>query len=428
MKVIQVENHSLEYVAVNITFLVGSALDPQGKEGLAHLTSQMLLRGTKRYSKQELAEEIDFLGSNISVASGSETVQVVADCATRNLPKLLELIAEVVVHPTFPEEELEKLKRQTLAEIGELKDNDGAAASLFFAQLVFEGHPYAHPTRGYARAVESFTRDDVVEFYREHFVMANVVVGVAGDVTRREVDELVLGALAALPEGKPRAPTPPVPERRGGIEVLLVTKPERTQSHVVIGQPSVRGDHADLFPLSTAITGFGGTFTSILVREIREKRGWSYGVGASLLPGRYSGLFLVRFAPATEDTVPAVELTLSMLLDLARHGLDDDNLDFARQHLVNQYPFLVDTSVKKMELELNAHLTGKPADYLDRYVERTAAVTRESAAVVVAAVLAPDDSCITVVGDAALEKEFKALPGVSRVRTVPHSWDGDLPE
>ena len=427
MKVIQVENHSLEYVAVNITFAVGSALDPPGKEGLAFFTSQMLTRGTGRYSKQALAEEIDYLGSNIAVASGTETVQVVADCASRNLPRLLELITEVVVHPTFPEEELEKLKRQTLADIAEVKDTDAAAAALFFGQLVFEGHPYSHPARGYARTVKSFTRDDVVGFYRDHYVKANAVIGVAGDVTPEEVKELVIAAVASLPEGSKRPPTQDVPSRTEGLDILLVTKPERTQSHVVIGQPAVRGDYPDLFSLSTAVTGFGGTFTSILVREIREKRGWSYGVGASLLPGRYSGLFQVRFAPATEDTTPAIGLTLNMLGDLARDGLDDENLDFAKQYLINQYPFLLDTSVKKMELELNAYLTGKPAGYLDTYVDTIAAVSRESARRSVGEVLSPGNSCIVVVGDEGLEKALNDLPGVTRVRTVPHTWDGDLP-
>ncbi len=428
MKVIQVENHSLEYVAINMTLLVGSALDPPGKEGLAFFTSQMLTRGTKKYTKQALAEEIDFLGSNISVSSGNETVQVVADCASRNLPRLLELVTEVVVHPTFPEAEVEKLKRQTLADIAELKDSDGAAAALFFGQLVFEGHPYAHPTRGFARAVETFTRDDVVRFYREHYVRSNAVIGVAGDVTGKQVDELVVAALAGLPAGSKRAPTPPVLSRDRGLDILLVTKPERTQSHVLIGHPSVRGDYPDLFPLSTAITGFGGTFTSILVREIREKRGWSYGVGASVLPGRYSGVFQVRFAPATGDTVPAVELTLKMLGTLAQDGLDEENLDFARQYLINQYPFLLDSSVKKMELELNAHLTGKPADYLDSYVETVEAVTGESAGRALKESLTPGNSSIVIVGDEGLEQELKALPGVARVRTVPHSWDGPLPQ
>jgi len=427
MKIIQVQNRGLPYVAFKFTFGSGAAQDPPGKEGLAYLTAHMLSRGTAAHTRNQLADELDFVGSSAGIIVRNESIQVAADCSTRNLQRLLSLLAEMIARPAFPETELEKLKRQTIAEISELKDSDGAAAGLFFAQLLFEGHPYAHPIRGYRDTVSAITRDDVVAFYQKHFCTAALVVGVAGDLDKRTAQDASSSVASLLPEGVESPPTPPAPGRGGGVRGLLVTKPDKSQAQVVLGQPAITGCDPRLFPLRTTVTGFGGTFTSLLVREIREKRGWSYGVGASLFPGKRAGVFSIRYAPKNADVGDAVRLTLELLEELRGSGLDRDNLEFAKQFMINQFPFAVDTPLKKMDMRLNVLLTGKPADYLDTYVERVRAVDMETAAAAVASLLDPDKMVLAVVGDESLEAALRPLSLSGGFRKLPVSWDGPLP-
>jgi zinc protease len=427
MKTVYVENHTLEYVGLGLTFQGGAAMDPPGKEGLAYLTANMLLKGTGQHDREALGAAFDFVGTNIGISVGQESIQVTVDCSTRNLDKVLGLTREAVAESIFPEEELEKLKRQTIAELVEMRDSDSGALRLFFSALLFEGHPYGVPTRGYAESLQAITREDVLAFHRRVFSGRNLLVGVAGDLAPEAAESLHGYFAAALPEGEALPETAAVPEPEAGLRVLLVTKPDRSQAQIAIGQAGIRGSDPRLFPAMVAVTGFGGTFTSVLVREIREKRGWSYGVGAALVPGRNAGLFQVRYAPANGDVVPSIELTLELLRDLAQNGLPADELEFARKYLVNQYPFMFDTPLKRLELDTNVILSGKPADYVERFVERVGAVTEAGALEAMGGILQTDRLTIVVVGDESLAESLKALPGIASFRTVPYTWDGPLP-
>mgnify|MGYP002640218680 CR=1 FL=1 len=427
MTTVHVENHTLEYVALVLTFQVGAAHDPKGKEGLANLAANMLLRGTSSHSREALADELDFIGTSIGINVGRETTQLFVDCATRNLPKLIDLLEEVLVDSTFPKDEFEKLQRQTVAELSEMRDSDGDVARLFFSELIFEGHPYAHPTQGYESTVAAVTRDEAEEFYRHYFTRTDVLVGIAGDVAADAVPGIRRQLLAKLPAGRNTPVTPAVPASGPGLRVLLVTRPESTQAQVAIGQTALRGDSPDLFPATVAVTGFGGTFTSVLVREIREVRGWSYGVGAALVPGRHTGLFKVSYAPSTQDVVPAIELTGELLRDLAGKGLAEEHIKFAQGYLSSQYPFMLDTPHKRLAMAMDVVLANKPDDYVERYVDYVGGVTVEEARRVVADLLRPDDLAIVVVGDSALAKGLAGLPGVVSFRQVSATWEGPLP-
>jgi len=423
---IVVTDHRLEYVSLRMAIPAGSAHDPRGREGLANVASQMLLRGTSAMGRSTLVESIDHLGAGISTGAGNEYAEVVLECSSRNLQPALELLGDILNRSSFPEDELAKVVNQASAEISEIRDADASLAAVLFGQLLFRGHPYGHPIRGYQSVLPGITRSEVVAFCRERYGREDLLVGAAGDVTPERLDALLSPVLAGLPAGPPREAPGPVAPSEPGIKVLLVTKPDRSQAQVVIGQRAVCGADPRVFPLLVAVTGFGGTFTSPLVREIREKRGWSYGASSAVVPGRFEGIMTTRFSPTTRDTPDAVMLALDMLSDLAHNGPSPEDLEFASGNLVNQFPFFFDTAPRKMETLFNARLAGRADDYLDTYVEKVRSVTPEEARSALSSVIDPSLQHVVVLGDESLEGPLGRIPGVSRLVKVPHTWDGPL--
>ncbi len=426
MERIHIFDNRAQIVDLALVFAAGTTRDPKGLEGLSYVASEMLLRGTAKYDRQGIREAIDFLGTSLSAEVGNLTLQVTGDSSTRNLDQLVELVRQILLEPTFPLDELEKVKRQTIAESSEVRDSDSACAGLFFTQLLFHEHPLGHPMRGYASSVKAITRDDIVSYRERNVIKKNLVMGTAGNVSDKEALHHLAPVLTAMPEGDDIEPLPAVPAGVEGLDVVLVARTGQTQAQIVIGQEGIPGSHPDLFPLLVSITGFGGTFTSVLVREIREKRGWSYGVSAGMIPGRDTGVFRIRYAPKTEDVVPSIELTLKLLSSLQSGGLEAEHMNFAREYLVNQYPFMVEAPYKRMNLIIRSRLTGKPLDYAEDFIRYVQGVTDEAAADAMGRWLVPKRQKIVVVGDPSLEKKLARLAGVSRVRVFDYSHDGPL--
>lgn len=421
-------SQDMGFVATSWSFPAGAALDPPGKEGLAHIVAEMALRGTRQMGREKLAQELEFLGCSPSVDVGVESAHFGFECPTRYLERLAGLLQQVFLEPAFEASELEKLRRQLLGEIADLRDSDGAAASLFFGQALYAGDPYGHPMRGFVKSVQSITTEDIARFRAEYYATHRLLLGVAGACSEAESRQHLEGLLHRLPEGG-GAELPPVKGSAvEGHDVVLVTREERTQAQVIIGQLAIAGNDASLIPLRLAVLGFGGTFTAPLVREIREKRGWSYGVSAALMAGRRSGNFKMRFAPKNSDVVPAIRLSLELLEQLVEQGPDEANLEFSKRFIVQQYPFMVETPLSRLDQRLHIAATGKPDNYLATFCEQVLSATREQSCEALRRVIRPGRQTIVVLGDESLAEPLATLPGVGRFRMVPVEWDADLPE
>jgi len=424
MQTLLVENHDHPYVTFNVGIRGGSLADPPGKEGLAYLAANMLTRGTTRRSQAHIVEDIDVLGSMLDLSVGKEATIVRADALKRNLEGLLDVLTDILTAATFPPEELDKLRRQTQAEIKDLRNHDEYLVRHFFQQLLFDGHPYGRPGKGTISSLDQVGRDDVVAFVHRQLRQDNLFVAASGDVTRAELDDLVERCLGGLPDGReaepPFARLPPP----SGRTVLLVDKAERTQTQVIIGHETVDANDPDYFPLLVANTVFGGTFTARLSREIREKRGWSYGAYSYFSPSRRSGTFSLRFSPNNENTAAAIELSLALLEQLAADGITESELAFGRSYLVNQFPFKIDTVPKRVEQVMSGELLGWPADFLDHYIADVEAVTVDAANAAVRRHIHPADLVIAVLGTADVVRDGIArLPGTRRVIVHPHDAD-----
>jgi zinc protease len=429
MKPILVTDHTAGYVFFELVFQTGSVSDPPGLEGVAYHMASSLSLGTRRRSRAEFLDELDYLGASLDVAVFRESIVVEGEVITRNLEPFVALIGEMLTEPSFDSDELERSKRLTLAELEQVIDNDQSLCSIFHSRFLWRDHPYGRPGKGTRASVPRITRDDVVRAYERHITRPNLLVGAAGDIEADTLDDLLHRHLAGLSDrpAEPQhidvaAPTP-------GLRVLLVDKADRNQTQVAWGQPTIHASHPDFFPLYVANTAFGGTFTARLMHEIREKRGWSYGAYSRLSVDRRTGVLSVRYYPASKDTLPALELGRSLLRDFAGQGLTEGEVEFSQSYLANAYPFRVETASKRLSQLIEVELLGHPPNYLDGYVEAVRAVSTAQANAAARAHVTPEDQALTVVCTAKeFERELRGWDGVTEVRVQPYDaeWPEDL--
>jgi zinc protease len=412
-------------VSIVLSLRSGALADPEGKDGLSRLTARMIRRGCKGMTSSEIESAVDRLGGEMGFDVGPSTISLHAQVIRRNLQPFCELLVKVIGTPTFDQQELDRLKRETVAELIDARDNDRALAGLAFRRAMFPGHPYSRTAAGRPASVPNLTRDDVLATYARRFVQSDIVIGFAGAITLDEAKTLGALLVRAVPEGPHVENELPEPARPVGRRLFFVDKPERTQTQILIGTLGTHARDPDHWPLVAATAVFGGTFTSRMMREIRSKRGWSYGTSARLSIERKRHAFTMGAFPAAADCAPCVSLELKLLEDFTKDGVTPRELAFIKNYLIRSHAFEIDTAPKRLGQALEAELLDLPADYHTRYLDHVHAVTLESANAAVASRLTAKDLVVVVVGTASeiLDPVTKAIPDLVDHVVIPFDHD-----
>jgi len=415
----------LPLVSLSLSLRSGALADADGKDGLSRITARMMRRGCKGLTSQEIESAVDRLGGEFGFDVGPSNISLHGQVIRRNLQPFIELIARILGTPTFDGEELARLKRETVAELLETRDNDRALAGLAFRRALFAGHPYARTAAGRSASVETITRDEVVATYTKRFVQSDMVLGFAGAITEQEAKTLGAVLVRSVPEG-PQVPTiltEPTPV--SGRHLYFVDKPERTQTQILIGGLGTHPRDPDHHALVAAAAVFGGTFTSRMMREIRSKRGWSYGTSARLSIERKRHAFTMGAFPAAADCAPCVSLELKLLDDFIKDGITPRELAFIKNYLIRSHAFEIDTAPKRLGQALEVELLDLPADYHSGYLDHVRAVTLESANAAVLSRLSADHLVVVVVGTASeiLEPVLQAIPNLVDHSVQPFDRD-----
>jgi zinc protease len=419
------EDHTLPLVSITVALKSGSAHDPEGKEGAARLAMRMLRRGSKDLTAKQIEDAIDRLGAEVGTDVAPSGATVGAQVIRANLVPFTELFTKLVAFPSFPEDELARLKRETVAELIEARDSDRALATRAFRRAMFEGHLYARSTSGTVKTVPDLVKDDALAAHALHVRRGNVVIGMSGDVDEAVARQTADRIVAALQAGDGPGDPLTEPEPKKGRRLVFVDKPERTQTQILIGTLGTSPFDADNVPLGVANAIFGGTFTSRLMREVRSKRGWSYGASTRLGIDRHRQSFSMWTFPAAGDAAPCIELELSLLEAFVEKGITAKELSFVKRYLTRSRAFDVDTASKRLNQAIDVEAMGLPADYHSGFVAKVNAAKLEEANAAVKARIAPEDALVVVVGTAEslLEPVKAVIPGLGEHKVVP--FDGD---
>jgi len=418
-------SRALPLVSTAVAIRAGAASDPVGKEGLSRIVARMLRRGCTGMTGSEIEERIDSLGADLVVDVSPGVTTLHADVIARSLDPLGDLLAKLVSAPSFDETELGRLLAETRGEIVDAQDNDRGLAVRHFRRVMFEGHPYGRRVGGSLASVASIGRGDTEAHYRRSFVRDNVSFAFAGDVSPEQARAISDRIAAGLPRDPcPADPVGP-PPARSGRRLTFVDKPSRSQTQIVLGCIGSHPRDEDHIPLHVGTTIFGGTFTSRLMREIRTKRGWSYGAYARLPYDTERDAFSVWTFPSAADAARCLALEIDLLERWRQRGITSGELAFAKRYLVRSHAFEVDTPQKRVHQRLDVELFGLPADYHSHYVEHVKAVTAAEVNQAVARRISTDELVVSVVGTHAEigEQIAAAIPGLAHSEVVRYDAD-----
>lgn len=401
LKVIVVENHEQPVVAMRLLVKAGSAYDGHGKGGLSNMTADLLRKGTTTRDATKISEEIDFVGGNLGGGSDQDATFVTSEVLTKHIDVGMGLLADIVLNPTFAQDEVERLRKQTIAGLMQAKDQPEAVADIQYAQYLFGENPYGQPPTGTVESVSSLTRDDIVNFWKTNYIPNNSVLFVAGDVTAAEVLPKVEKAFGGWAKGTAPQLNPAPAPKINGTRVILINKPDATQANIKMGHIGIDRYNQDIFAvrIMNYILG-GGGFRSRLMDDIRDKRGLTYGISSQYTFLRYPGEFTVTVATRTDSASQAIAATIEHLKKIREADVTPAELAETISFYSGYFPRQFETPNQVANQLSTVELYGLPANYLETYIDKIAAVNVTDVRGAADKYIDPNNLLIVVVGKA----------------------------
>ena len=396
------EKHDIPMISLQAVLRGGSLADPTGKEGVAELTAGLLRKGAGKRTAQEIAALVDGLGASLDAGSGLEHSYVSAEFLSRDQALMLDVVADVLRRPTFPPDEFEKLKTQTIDGIVSSKDDPGSVLGEYGYAFLFGGHPYARPADGDEETNKGIARDDVARYYRENYGGDRLILSVVGDFSAAAMERNLRARFGDWGKAAGALRDVPPPQRVKGRRVLLVDKPDATQSYFWIANVGVARNDPDRVTLDVANTAYGGRFTSILNTALRIEGGLTYGASVRAPRFLHEGSIGISSFTKTESTGKAVDAALATLERLRSAGVNDTVLASAKTYMIGQFPPRLETKGQLAGAYADLAFYGQTRDELEKYTDRVAAVQGAEVRRVIDRVYPPTgDVVIVFVGNAA---------------------------
>ena len=415
-----VERHDVPVVQVDLVVRAGAGADPAEKPGVASLAADMLDEGAGARSALELADAIDFLGADLLTRSSWDASVVGLHVPVARLAPALELMADVARRPTFPTQELERLRQERLTQLLQARDDPRALRDAAAARVVFgPAHRYGTLRGGTEANVRAIGADDLRRFHGSYYRPANATLIVVGDATADGVLPLLERAFGDWRAEGPAVPIPAVAQapQLARREVVIVDKPGAAQSAIAIGWVGVARTTPDYFPITVMNTILGGSFTSRLNQNLRETHGYAYGAGSSFDMRGSAGPFLGMASVQTDKTAESVREFFNEFAGI-RKPIAAVELEKAKHYVALAYPGEFETTRDIAARLQELVVFGLPDDTVSGYVRRVLEVTASDVARVAARYVQPDRFAVIVVGDRkVVEGPIRAL-GLGPVRLI----------
>ncbi|HKM89772.1 MAG TPA: pitrilysin family protein [Candidatus Acidoferrales bacterium] len=408
--------------AVSITLLIpfaGSFFDPPGKTGLASLAAAVLPEGTTHRSAQEIAEAIDFVGGSLTTGAEGDAANVTVTVMKKDFLLAMDLLSDVVLHPIFQPQEVERKRRQTLSNLEVESVDPGYLTQVVSARVLYGLHPYGMPEDGTADSVKAIAPDDLHDFQKARYVPQGSFLSIAGDVTPDEAFAAAQKFLGDWAGVAPAFTAPAIPAASSGLRFVLVDKPDSVQTQIRASRAAIPRNSPDYLPLFVANRVFGGGENSRLNASIRQKKGLTYGAYSQLAGRARAGSLSAGLSTRTETTLEALHLLLDLMSQMSSGDVSPDELRFAKDYLAGAFPMQSETPEQVAGRILSLSLYGLPADYFQHYRENLQAVSAVQVKALAAQYFGASNLSIVMVGNVGAFREAlkKAYPG-ARIEEV----------
>jgi zinc protease len=403
-------------VSARVVFRGGASLEPPGRSGLAHLVALSARRGTARRTGPEIDLLVESLGADVGAGVDEDASYVGLSAPVEVLPRCLEVLADVATAPTFPAAEVARLRRREVAALAHDLDEPGVVADRALLRAAYGDHPYAHPPEGRARDLLEVRRADVLAFHARQYRPAAAILLVVGPVPAEEVLAQALRRFGRWrgPEAAPWAlPPPPAPRPA----VVVVDRPDLTQTQVRIASRGFARKHPDYFPGMVANAVLGGGFTSRLMQAIRVERGLSYGVRSRFATSAAGGLFFIGSFTKVETTAELVQVTLDEVARFTDQGPTAEELDRMQNYLCGLFPLSLETHDQVAERLADLALFGLDESEVTGFQDRVRAVGAEACRDVAGRYFPGPRPLVVVVGPA--RAVARPLERFGEVRVLP---------
>lgn len=402
-----VPDKSVPLLALSFAFRnAGSVTDPDGKEGLAEMTSSLLDEGAGNLKSQEFQRALEDIAAQISFRAGRDSFSGRLRTLSAERGKAFELLRLALNEPRFDKKPVERVRSQILASLRRSTENPRRISGQLWFRTVFAGHPYSKRSDGTEKTVAGLTTEDLKSFVRDRFSRDRLIIGVVGDISEQELKTRLDSVFGDLPATGRKFDIPEITPVGAG-KTLIVRKPI-PQSVVILGHAGIKRDDPDWYKalLVTRVFG-GGGLSSRLYEEIREKRGLAYSVYAYLNPMEYSGLVAGGVATQNARTAESVDVIRAEWKKLAENGITAKELATAKTYLNGSFPLRLGSSRGIANMLVGIQISDLGMDYIEKRPSIINAITLKDANRVARRLFRDDDLTVVIVGD---PKGVKEVP------------------
>lgn len=407
-----VQNPMVPLMSMKIVFTDGASSDPADKSGLSAITAAMLKEGANHKTAQQLSDEVEYLGATLSPAITQDAASIYIQSMSQFFEQCLDILADVWLKPDFEQTSYDRLQKIILNGLKQREDSPTTIAKLASNRDYFgENHPYARSTDGYIDTIQNITIADIKERYKTLFPASTAAFIAVGNMPAEEVRNLLNARFGSLKmESKPEVaaiPEVPAPVRR----LTIVDKPNAPQTVIRIYQPAIPATSLKTLPWQFLNIPFGGSFTSRLMQNIREDKGYSYGATSVVSPMKHAGVMLSTSSVATEVTGPALMEFINELTRLPNGDFTQEEFERARETWKSELVQSFETQSGVLNTITGLYLNQKPLDAINAFARSLQDYTLDQFNDVAREFPSLEQASITLVGDKnAILEQLKALP------------------
>ncbi len=404
LRVIVTRQTAIPKVSITLTVLSGYSSDPANLTGLASLTADLIQEGTKTKSSRQIRRDVFGMGGSLSAAASQDYSSVSVRGLSEFSSRLIDLVADVAMNPTIPEDEVAILKQQHLQTVSQQKASPQFVANQTFRKALFGEHPYARTSESEA-SLQAMDRAKLVAFHAAHYRPNNAFLLIVGAIDPDATLATVEKAFGGWARGEVASPAYAAPPALEGRHVYFVQRPNSIQSSIAVGNIAVKRSDPRWYELTLANTIYGGAFNSRIVRNIREEKGYTYSPQSALTGFGDAGFYRFAADVRNEVTGPTLFEVFKEFDKMRAEGSDGTELQGAKAYLRGIFPIQTATQTGLSATLNNVYVFGLPKDYPETFRAKIAAVTPAQVKSASATLFGSENSVIAIVGDWAKVKD-----------------------